>query len=135
VLLMARTAFCRDDPHRLQSTIDAIRTELSATGPLIYRYSAMRGKEGAFAACTFWLAEALARTGRTGEASSVFDAMVNYCNDVGLLAEEIDPATGAFLGNFPQGLSHLALIGAAHALATAPGRHHKPPNTTPAGRR
>lgn len=117
VLLMARTAFCRDDQQRLHSTIDAVRTELTATGPLVYRYSSMRGKEGAFAACTFWLAEALARTGRIDEADSVFDAMLNHCNDVGLLAEEIDPATGSFLGNFPQGLSHLALIGAAHALA------------------
>jgi GH15 family glucan-1,4-alpha-glucosidase len=128
VLLMARTAFCRHDQQRLHSTIDAIRTELVATAPLIYRYSAMRGKEGAFAACTFWLAEALARTGRTAEARSVFEAMLGYCNDVGLLAEEIDPTTGAFLGNFPQGLSHLALISAAHALASPPGRDRKPPN-------
>jgi GH15 family glucan-1,4-alpha-glucosidase len=123
VLLMARTAFCRGDPQRLHSTIDAIRSELAATGPLIYRYGAMRGTEGAFAACTFWLAEALARAGRTDEARSVFEAMLGYCNDVGLLAEEIDPATGHFLGNFPQGLSHLALISAAHALASPPGRN------------
>ena len=135
VLLMARTAFCRDDQQRLHSAIDAIRTELAATGPLVYRYSAIRGKEGAFAACSFWLAEALARTGRTDEASSVFGAMLGYCNDVGLLAEEIDPATGACLGNFPQGLSHLALIGAAHALASPPGRDRKPANAMTAERR
>jgi GH15 family glucan-1,4-alpha-glucosidase len=137
-LLMARTDFCRDDQQRLRSTIEAIRAELTATGPLIYRYSAMRGKEGAFAACTFWLAEALARTGQTGQAGSVFDAMLTHCNDVGLLAEEIDPATGEFLGNFPQGLSHLALIGAAHALADPPrtllhtARHdRRPPGEIP----
>jgi GH15 family glucan-1,4-alpha-glucosidase len=119
VLLMARTAFCSGDDPRLRSTIDAIRGDLTASGPLLYRFTSMRGKEGAFAACTFWLAEALAHTGQAEQASTVFEAMLAHCNDVGLLAEEIDPTTGDFLGNFPQGLSHLALIGAAHALTSA----------------
>jgi GH15 family glucan-1,4-alpha-glucosidase len=117
VLLMARTGFCPSSDPRLRSTIEAVRGELSAGGPLLYRYSAMRGKEGAFVACSFWLAEALAYTGMTTDAQAVFSGMLGYCNDVGLLAEEVDPESHELLGNFPQGLSHLALIGAAQALA------------------
>ena len=117
VLLAGRTGFCAGQPERLRSTISAVRRELGAGGPLLYRYSAMRGKEGAFAACTFWLAEALAYTGQRDEASAVFAEMLGYTNDVGLLAEEIDPESGGLLGNFPQGLSHLALIVAAQAIA------------------
>ncbi len=133
--LWGLSEFCDDDQQRLDSTIDAIRADLAATEPLIYRYSGMRGKEGAFVSCTFWLAEALARTGRTGEAGSVFDSILGCCNDVGLLAEEIDPGTGAFLGDFPQRLSHLALIGAAYALTSPPGRGPKPPNAMTTQRR
>lgn len=118
VLLGARTGFCAGNEDRLRSTVDAIRRELTAAGPLLYRYSAVRGKEGAFAACTFWLAEALACDGRADEAQAVFAGMLDYRNDVGLLSEEIDPATGGLLGNFPQGLSHLALINAAHTLVS-----------------
>ncbi|MGE5285915.1 MAG: glycoside hydrolase family 15 protein [Micromonosporaceae bacterium] len=116
VLLAARTGFCDADRARLRTTIGAIRRELTATGPLLYRYSAVRGKEGAFAACTFWLAEALAGDGQREAAAAVFADMLDFCNDVGLLSEEIDPQTGELLGNFPQGLSHLALISAAHSL-------------------
>ena len=121
VLLAGRTGFCDADKSRLRTTIGAVRRELTATGPLLYRYSAVRAKEGAFAACTFWLAEALACDGRPEEAAAVFADMLGFCNDVGLLSEEIDPQTGELLGNFPQGLSHLALINAAHSLAA----HHQ----------
>jgi GH15 family glucan-1,4-alpha-glucosidase len=117
VLLAGRTGFCAGQPERLRSTISAIRRELGAGGPLLYRYSEMRGKEGAFAACTFWLAEALAYAGQRDEASAVFAEMLGYTNEVGLLSEEIDPESGGLLGNFPQGLSHLALIAAAQAIA------------------
>lgn len=118
-LLVARTGFCEPGDERLDGTIDAVRRELSAGGPLLYRYTAMRGQEGAFIACTFWLVEALAHNGRVDEARTVMDGMVDRANDLGLLTEEIDPDTQELLGNIPQALSHLALIGAATAFQRA----------------
>jgi GH15 family glucan-1,4-alpha-glucosidase len=116
VLLNARIGFVDPAGERMQSTIDAIRDELGAGGPLLYRFSRNRGREGAFVACSFWLVTALARAGRTGESREQMEAMLELANDVGLYSEEIDPETHAFLGNFPQALSHLALIDAAHIL-------------------
>ena len=108
-LLAARTGFCAGDDPRLHSTIDAIRAELTAGGPLLYRYTGMREEEGAFLACSFWLVEALAVAGRHDEAREVMNAVAE-ANDVGLLSEEIDPHSRALLDNMPQALSHLALI-------------------------
>jgi GH15 family glucan-1,4-alpha-glucosidase len=119
VLLAARTGFWDGDDPRLATTVEAIREELGAGGPLLYRYTGQQDKEGAFVACSFWLVEALAHLGRVKEADEVLEGMCEYSNDLGLFSEEIDPGTGELLGNFPQALSHLALIGAATALGQA----------------
>jgi GH15 family glucan-1,4-alpha-glucosidase len=105
--------------ERWNGTVDAIRARLGR-GDLLQRYTGDDGltaHEGAFVACSFWLVEALARIGRAADAVSLMDRLVGLTNDVGLLTEEIDPATGDFLGNLPQGLSHLALVSAAMAVS------------------
>lgn len=116
VLLAARRGFADPGGTRMRSTINAIRAELHAEGPLLYRYSGMREEENAFLACSFWMVEALALAGRRDEAAEVMDAMVDMGNDLGLFSEEIEPGSHALRGNFPQALTHLALISAASIL-------------------
>jgi GH15 family glucan-1,4-alpha-glucosidase len=105
--------------ERLGQTVDAIRERLAAGPGLVYRTSEHVGQEGAFVACSFWIVEALARLGRVDEACETMEAVLPYANDLGLFSEQIDPATGELLGNFPQGLSHLALVNAAGAIQDA----------------
>ena len=120
MLLLARTGFLDGKDRRFTQTIRAIRAELGE-GPLLYRFTGAQEIEGAFVACSFWLIDALARNGHLSQARKLWRELTAHASDLGLLAEEIDPATGAFLGNLPQGLSHLALLNAA-ALLSAPSR-------------
>jgi GH15 family glucan-1,4-alpha-glucosidase len=119
MLLAARRRFGDPTDPRLTGTIDAVRQELHAEGPLLYRYSGMQDEENAFLACSFWMVEALAITGRVEEAGELMEAMIGLANDVGLYSEEMEPGTHAMRGNFPQALTHLSLINAAHAIACA----------------
>ena len=119
VLLAGRTGFDRGE--RLAATVEAVVGELGR-GPLVYRYSGMEGREGAFVACTFWVVDALVHLGELGRARDLMEEGVGLANDLGLLSEQIDPHTGELLGNVPQGLSHLALVNAAFALERAAGR-------------
>jgi GH15 family glucan-1,4-alpha-glucosidase len=115
-LRAARTNLLDPKGTEMAGTIDAVRTELGAGGPLLYRYSGQQQVEGAFVACSFWLVEALARADRLDEARETMNAIVGLANDVGLYAEELEPHTHEQLGNFPQALSHLALVNAAAAI-------------------
>jgi GH15 family glucan-1,4-alpha-glucosidase len=118
VLLGGKFGYGDPAGARFSQTIDAIRRELGR-GPFLYRYlndDDLRGEEGTFLCCSFWLAEVLGLAGRRAEAVELLDELIGFENDVGLYAEEIDPSTSAFLGNFPQALTHLALISAAMSL-------------------
>jgi GH15 family glucan-1,4-alpha-glucosidase len=126
LLTLAGLGFDSESRHRIVGTVDAIRRELSAGGPLLYRYppdsDGLEGTEGAFTSCSFWLVEALASLDLVDDARAVFEDMCRRGTDLGLFAEEIDAATGEQLGNFPQALTHSALVQAAVALEAAERR-------------
>ncbi|OLB13804.1 MAG: hypothetical protein AUH18_01620 [Candidatus Rokubacteria bacterium 13_2_20CM_69_10] len=122
LLMMPIMRYDEPTSPRLAGTIEAVRRELGR-GALVYRYTGedgLAGAEGVFVCCSFWLAEALALAGRRDDAARSMDAALALANDVGLFSEELDPASGEFLGNFPQGLVHLAIISAAAAIAHLP---------------
>jgi GH15 family glucan-1,4-alpha-glucosidase len=125
-LLIPLVRFLPPDDPRVRATFEGVEKELSAGGGLIYRYldgeDGIPGGEGTFLICSFWLVGNLALGGQTGRARELFETLVGYANDLGLLSEEIDPATGELLGNFPQAFSHVGLIGAARNLLEAQGR-------------
>ena len=128
-LMMPLVKFIAPTDPRWLSTLDAIGEQLLAD-PLVYRYPAdggdgLDGNEGAFVACSFWYAEALARAGRVDEGRLIFEKMLGYANHLGLFSEEVS-AAGETLGNFPQCLSHLALISAAYQLDRSLDRTQSP---------
>jgi GH15 family glucan-1,4-alpha-glucosidase len=121
-LMMPIVGFLPATDPRMRSTIHAIRDRLTDERGLVYRYRAhdgLEGGEGTFLLCTFWLAQALAMGGEVAEARATFEKAVAHVNDVGLLAEEVDEATGELLGNFPQAFSHIGLVNAAWAISQA----------------
>ena len=127
-LMLPIVGFLPASDPRVLATIDAIEARLTDDRGLVYRYrttggvDGLQGEEGTFLLCTFWLAQALAMADRVDRAREVFERAAHYVNDVGLLAEEIDPETGELLGNFPQAFSHIGLVNAAWAIAQAEER-------------
>ena len=123
--MMAIVGFLPADDPRMLATIDATEARLTDDRGLVYRYhtsggvDGLAGDEGTFLLCTFWLAQALALAGQVDRATVVFERAVAFANDVGLLAEEVDPETGALLGNFPQAFSHIGLVNAAWEISEA----------------
>jgi len=119
-LMIPIVGFVGHDDPRARATFERTISDLSADG-FVYRYltdgvDGLSGEEATFAICSFWLVECLARAGETERARELFERLLGFCNDVGLLAEEIDPHSGELIGNFPQAFSHVGLIQAAIAL-------------------
>ncbi|HEY6426375.1 MAG TPA: glycoside hydrolase family 15 protein [Acidimicrobiales bacterium] len=128
-LMVPLVGFLPADDPRVLATIHAIEERLTDARGLVYRYRShdgLEGDEGTFLLCTFWLAQALARAGQPARARIVFERAAAFVNDVGLLAEEIDPASGQLLGNFPQAFSHIGLVNAAWAISEAEPRQPSP---------
>ena len=124
-LMLTITGFLAADDPRMKATIDAIARRLTDERGLVYRYLAhdgLAGEEGTFLLCTFWLAQAQALAGDVEAATATFERAVAAINDVGLLAEEVDPRSGEMIGNFPQAFSHIGLINAAWAITQAQQR-------------
>jgi GH15 family glucan-1,4-alpha-glucosidase len=135
-LLIPIMEFLPASDPRVSRTIDLTMERLTDRG-MVYRYltdDGLPGSEGAFGLCTFWLVDALALCGRVDEAWNLFGGMAQRANHLGLYAEEIDPRSGAFLGNFPQAFTHIGLINSVLYLARAEGRH-APATPEPIGRR
>jgi GH15 family glucan-1,4-alpha-glucosidase len=121
LLLLPVVGLVAFDDERMIRTTDAVATELDARG-FLYRYredDELAGQEGAFLACSFWLAECYARQGRLPQAREVFDRAMGAANPLGLFSEQIQPESGELLGNYPQALTHLSHVAAATALAAS----------------
>jgi GH15 family glucan-1,4-alpha-glucosidase len=126
LLFAAIIGFLPPDDPRILGTVAAIERELMQDG-LLRRYrdpdpgdvDGLPGEEGAFLACSFWLCDVYQLCGREADALALFERLLGYANDLGLLAEEYDPRAGRQLGNFPQAFSHVSLINSAHALSAS----------------
>ncbi|MBO0980825.1 glycoside hydrolase family 15 protein [Microbacterium sp. SD291] len=122
LLLLPEVGYCTPDDPRMLATVERIEQTLMEHG-LVHRYrtgtgvDGLRGSEGSFLACSFWLVEQYAASGRADEARALMDRLCGIANDVGLLSEEYDAVGGRQLGNTPQAFSHLALVRAADTLA------------------
>ena len=133
-LMLPLVGFLPADDPRVLSTIDATEERLTDKRGLVYRYRAhdgLEGAEGTFLLCTFWLAQALARAGRVARARTVFERAAAFVNDVGLLAEEVDPLSAELLGNFPQAFSHIGLVNAAWAISETELQQNPPAEDAP----
>ncbi|HEX4153813.1 MAG TPA: glycoside hydrolase family 15 protein [Steroidobacteraceae bacterium] len=123
LLLIPQVGFLPPDDPRVLGTIAAIERELIVDGGMVLRYSTESGVdalppgEGAFLPCSFWLADCYALTGRRAEAEALFERLLSLSNDVGLFAEEYDPHRRGMLGNFPQALTHMAMVNTARLLS------------------
>jgi len=125
-LLLAYHGFAEASSRRMQQTNACILEKLVPRSGLVYRNEKSKNRhEGAFALCSFWETDFLARSGNVLEGRKFFEAALTYANDVGLFGEEIDPETGDALGNFPQGFTHLGVINAALSLRDSEERVHK----------
>ena len=122
LLLIPQVGFLPADDPRVRGTIDAIERDLVVDG-LVLRYAtetdvdALPAGEGVFLPCSFWLADCMVLTGRREEGKALFERLLALSNDVGLLAEEYDTRERRMLGNFPQALTHMALINTARLLS------------------
>lgn len=118
-LLLPLVGLLPASDERVKLTVERIQERLTSNS-LVHRYLAddgLPGTEATFAICSFWLVDNLALQGKTDEARALFERVAGYANDLGLLAEEIDPVNHQLLGNYPQGFTHLALIGSALTIA------------------
>ena len=124
-LLLPVVGFLPFGDERVQGTIDAVEARLLEDDVLVRRYDGddgLPGSEGAFVLCSCWLIDALALSGRVEEARTRFEALTEYLNPLGLVAEELDTETGHYLGNYPQAFSHIGLINSALYVGFAEGR-------------
>ena len=127
LLLIAQVGFCAYDDPRMVGTVAEIERTLMRDG-LVRRYrtesdvDGLAGGEHPFLACSFWLVEQYASSGRTDDAGALMDRLCALANDLGLLSEEYDVEAGRHAGNTPQALTHLALVRAADALGGHAGR-------------
>jgi len=131
ILMLPSVGFLPPSDPRVRGTLAAIEKYLMRDG-FVLRHDPREVSdekqpiEGAFLACSLWLADAYVLAGETAKAQALFDRVVAVANDLGLLAEEFDPGAGRQTGNFPQALTHIALINTAHNLSDAMKTAEKP---------